>query len=175
MRNGIKCKINERLEGIKVKKCMLLLLFCFTLLLSACSQSEEDTQRYSGIISDGTAMGYEYTITREQNTFSWKVGYKGDITSIVESIDNEADLESFMIAVSDSKVLLVKLLISLTYFLIVAGTTLIFYKKNRKILKESGAIIAVLAGIAIYIALEASIDLSRTLQDAKFYYLILTH
>ena len=65
------------------------MLFCFTLILSACTQSEEDTQEYSGIIADGNVMGYEYIITKEKNTFSWKVGYKGDITTIQESIDNE--------------------------------------------------------------------------------------
>ena len=56
-------------------------------------------------------MGYEYTIIKEQNTFSWKVGYKGDITSIQESIDNEDELQNFMIAVSDSSATLSKLII----------------------------------------------------------------
>ena len=68
--------------AIIINRCILLVLFCFTLILSACTQSEEDTQEYSGIIADGKAMGYEYIITKEKNTFSWKVGYKGDITTI---------------------------------------------------------------------------------------------
>ena len=151
------------------------MLFCFTLILSACTQSEEDTQEYSGIIADGNVMGYEYIITKEKNTFSWKVGYKGDITTIQESIDNEDELQNFMMAVSESRVILSKLIISLSYFLIVAVLSFFLYKKNRKILKD-GAIVVVLASIiALYIAIDASFDLSIVLQDAKFYYLRLTN
>ena len=151
------------------------MLFCFTLILSACTQSEEDTQEYSGIIADGNVMGYEYIITKEKNTFSWKVGYKGDITTIQESIDNEDELQNFMMAVSDSRVILSKLIISLSYFLIVAVLSFFLYKKNRIILKD-GAIVVVLASIiALYIVIDASIDLSIVLQDAKFHYLRLTN
>ena len=151
------------------------MLFCFTLILSACTQSEEDTQEYSGIIADGNVMGYEYIITKEKNTFSWKVGYKGDITTIQESIDNEDELQNFMMAVSDSRVILSKLIISLSYFLIVAVLSFFLYKRNRKILKD-GAIVVVLASIiALYIVIDASIDLSIVLQDAKFHYLRLTN
>ena len=151
------------------------MLFCFTLILSACTQSEEDTQEYSGIIADGNVMGYEYIITKEKNTFSWKVGYKGDITTIQESIDNEDELQNFMMAVSDSRVILSKLIISLSYFLIVAVLSFFLYMKNRKILKD-GAIVVVLASIiALYIVIDASIDLSIVLQDAKFHYLRLTN
>ncbi|MDI2587053.1 hypothetical protein OR571_08035 [Psychrobacillus sp. NEAU-3TGS] len=82
-----------------MKKCMLLMLFCFTLILSACSQGEEDTQEYSGIIGDGQTLGYEYTVTKEQNKFSWKVGYKGDISIIEESAGNKEDLVNYMNAV----------------------------------------------------------------------------
>ena len=133
------------------------MLFCFTLILSACTQNEEDTQEYSGIIGDGQAMGYEYTITKDKNTFSWKVGYKGAMTTIEERIDNGSELQNFMRAVSDSKVIISKLIISLSYFLIVAIISIFLYKKNRKILKNGGAIVVVLASIiALYIAIVAS-------------------
>lgn len=161
-------------EGIVIKKYFPILLFCITLILSACIQIEEDTQDYLGIISDGKVMGYEYTITKEDNTFSWKVGYKGDITTIEESIDNKDELQSFMTAVSDSKLMYSKLIISLSYFLIVAVISFFLYKKNRKILKD-GAIVLVLASIiSLYIAIDASVDLSIALQDVKLQYLRLT-
>ena len=111
------------------------MLFCFTLILSACTKSEEDTQEYSGIIANGNAMGYEYIITKGKNTFSWKVGYKGDITTIQESIDNEDELQNFMMAVSDSRVILSKLIISLSYFFIVAVLSFFLYKRIEKYLK----------------------------------------
>ena len=157
-----------------MKKCILLMLFCFILILSACFQGEEDTQEYSGIIGDGKTLGYEYTVTKKQNKFSWKVGYKGDISIIEESAANEDDLVNYMNAVNDSKLVLAYLILSVSYLLLIIITTLIFYKKNRKILKDGGVIITVFAGIAIYIAFKASFDLSGFLQDAKYYYLILT-
>lgn len=158
-----------------MKKYFLLLLFSVTLLLSACTQGEEETGDYSGIISDGKAMGYEYTITKEQNTFSWKIGYKGNTSIIKESTENGKDLENFMIAVGDSQSELIELIITLSYFLSVVLTTLFFYKRNRNMLKGGGIIIAVLVGFAIYNAVTTSFDLSSSLQDAKYYYLILTN
>lgn len=158
-----------------MKKYILLMLFCFILILSACSQSEEDTRDYSGIIGVGKTFGYEYTVTKEQNKFSWKVGYKGDISIIEQDTVNEDDLVNYINAVNDSKMELVKLIVSLSYFLIVIITALIIYKKNRKMLKDGGIIITILVCIAIYLAFKASFDLNSLLQDAKYYYLTLTN
>ncbi|MBM7553940.1 hypothetical protein [Thalassobacillus pellis] len=157
-----------------MSKCFLLLLFSFT-LLAACTQGEEEAGDYSGIISDGKAMGYEYTITKEQSTISWKIGYKRNTTIIKENTENEKDLEKFMIAVGDSQSELVELMITLSYFFIVALTTLFLYKKNRNMLRGSGVIITVFVGFAIYNAVTTSFDLSSSLHDAKYYYLILTN
>ncbi|OAB30669.1 hypothetical protein PMSM_21220 [Paenibacillus macquariensis subsp. macquariensis] len=151
------------------------MLLCFTLILSACTQREEDTQEYSGIIVDGKVMGYEYTVTKEENSFSWKVGYKGDITTIEESIDNQDELQNFMMAVSDSKLILSKLIISLSYFIIVAVISFFLYKKNRKTLKDVAIVVVLASIIALYIAIDASFDLSIALQDIKLHYLRLTN
>ncbi|MCM3722918.1 hypothetical protein [Solibacillus isronensis] len=151
------------------------MLFNFTLILSACSQTEEDTEEYSGIIGDEQSFGYEYTVLKEQNKFSWKVGYKGDISIIQESDSNREDLENYMNAVNESKLVLAKLILSVLYLLIIIITTLILYKKNRKMLKDSGVVTTMLSGIAIYIAFKSSFELIRLLQDTKYYYLILTN
>ena len=80
-----------------------------------------------------------------------------------------------MMAVNDSKLIVSKLIISLSYFLIVAVFSFLLYKKNRKILKD-GAIVIVLASIiALYIAIDASVDLSIALQGVKLHYLRLTN
>jgi hypothetical protein len=157
-----------------MKKYVFLLLFFIPLILSACSQKVEDSQDYSGIIGDGRALGYEYTISKEQNVFSWQVGYKGDKYIINEAAENKDDLENFMRTVNDSKVTLAKLIISTTYLVIVAIMTFLFYRKNRKIIIEGSAIITIFTFIAVYIAIEASFDLNGSLQDAKYYYLKLT-
>ena len=155
-------------RGDLMKKCIFLMLICFTIILSACTQAKEDTQEYSGIIGDGNTLGYEYTVIKEQNKFSWKVGYKGDITMIEESASNEEDLASYMNAVNESSLVLAKLIVSVSYILIVIITTLILYKKNKKLLKDSGIIITIFTGIALYIAFQASFDLSNLLQNAKY-------
>lgn len=146
----------------------------FALILSACSQSEEDTEEYSGIISHEQSLGYEYTVSKEQNKFSWKVGYKGYLSTIEEGDANRDDLVKYMNAVNDSKLVLAKLILSVSYLLIIFITTLVLYKKNRKILKDSGVVITILSGIALYITFKSSFDLIRLLQDTKYYYLIVT-
>lgn len=149
----------------------MLLLLGFTLILSACTQREEDTQDYSGIIADGKVMGYEYTVTKGGNSFSWKVGYKGDITTIEESNGNTDELQNYMMAVSDSKLILSKLIISLSYFIIVAVISVFLYKKNRKILKDAAFVVVFASIIALYIAVDASFDLSFALRDMRLHYL----
>ena len=151
------------------------MLFCITFLLSACTQSEEETQDYSGDIGYGKTMGYEYTITKEKNTFSWKVGYKGDLTTIKERIDNKEDLQNYMMAITDSESALPKLIISLSYFLIVAVISFLLYKRNKKLFKECAGVIALASIFALYIAIDASFDLSVALKDVKFHYLRLTN
>ena len=149
------------------------MLFSFILILSACTQLDEE-QGYSGIIVDDKVMGYEYTVIQDEKSFSWKVGYKGNITTIEESIFNKDDLENFMMAVSDSKIILTKLIIWLSYFFIVVVIAFILYKKNRKTLKDSAIVVVLASMIALYIAIDASYDLSIELQDIKFHYLRLT-
>ena len=150
------------------------MLFSFILISSACSHSEEDTQGFSGVISEGKNFGYAYIVIKEQNKKSWKVSYKGDISIIEERAANKEDLVNYRNAVNDGELVLAKLIISVTYFLIVSLTSLILYKKNRKMLKEAGVIITILAAIAVHITFNASVELSRLLQDAKYCYLILT-
>ncbi|WP_456274681.1 hypothetical protein [Bacillus sp. AK031] len=153
-----------------MKKIVLTVLFLITLILAACSQGEEDTGGFSGVISDGDVLGYEYTVTKKQDAFFWEVGYKGNTSIIQESQENEKDLDIFMRAVGDSQSEFVKLVLSLSYLFISVVLTLFLYKRNKKVLKESGPFIAVFAGVAIYVALGASLDLNSSLQDAKYYY-----
>lgn len=94
--------------------------------------------------------------------------------AIKESTNNEDDLGNFMTAVNDSSVYLVKLIIALSYIVIVTITTLILYKQNRKLLKNGIGVIVLVAVIASYISVDTSFDLNRTLKDAQYYYLLLT-
>lgn len=156
-----------------MKKSMLLLLFCLTFILSACGQTEEDTEEYTGVIREGNIFSYEYTITMEQSKMTWMVGYKGDTVIIEESPTNQDDLVNYMNAINDSKLEFVKLIIALAYIVFISILTLILYKKNRKMLKDGSLITAALTGIAVYIAFKAAFDLSGFLRGVKYFYLIL--
>lgn len=64
-----------------MKKYILLMLLCFSLMLSACSKGQE-AQEHSEVIGDGKTFGYEYIVIKEQNKYFWKIGYKGNISGI---------------------------------------------------------------------------------------------
>jgi hypothetical protein len=127
------------------------------------------------IIGEEKAGGYQYTVIKEQNTFTWKIGDRDNISTVVENKDNNEELESFRIAVEEINMERYKIIISTSYFIIVVVTTLFIYKKNKQIPKGSGAIISIFAGIALYYTIVNSINLNTAMQDAKFYYLMLTN
>ncbi|RSD28394.1 hypothetical protein [Mesobacillus subterraneus] len=145
-----------------------------SLIATGCSQSVEDTENYSGVIGEAKALGYEYRVTKEREQFNWMIGYKGKVTMIEETSGNKEGLERFMLNVNRSQTALGTLLISLFYLVIVVITTLIILKKNRKMLKNSAPVITLLAGIAIYVAIEASTDLMGALQEAKYFYTLIS-
>ncbi len=128
----------------------------------------------SFIIGEAKAGGYQYTVKKDQNTITWKIGHQDNLSIIKETIDNREELYRFQMAVGNIKSLIIEISISGTYFVIVVITTLIFYLKKRQIPKSALAIILMLAGIALYITFVSSIELNTAFQDAKFYYLILT-
>jgi hypothetical protein len=127
------------------------------------------------VIGVEKAGGYQYTVIKEQNTFTWKIGDRDNISTVVENKDNNEELESFRIAVEEINMERYKIIISTSYFIIVVVTTLFIYKKNKQIPKGSGAIISIFAGIALYYTIVNSINLNTAMQDAKFYYLMLTN
>ncbi|MHA6260042.1 hypothetical protein ACXYMX_09005 [Sporosarcina sp. CAU 1771] len=158
-----------------MKKAILFTLFCFCFLLAACSQSEEDTQVYTGIIGEGKAMGYAYSVSKEESSFSWKVAHKSEIAFITENAANEDDLNSFRNSVEDSKEAFAKLLIWGTYLVIIGLGTYFIYKKKRIKLNNYGIILAVFAGIALYLVVGAFFDLTSSLQLTKSFYLTLVN
>lgn len=157
-----------------IKKWLLWMFFCLTFLLSACSQiGEEDTEKFSGVLSKGSVLGYEYVMRIEQEVFMWKVGYKGEIIDIEESDSNKEILEDFMVSVNEGQSVFGKLIISLAYFLVVIITTLIIYKKNKNLLKKVVGFIVFLACISSFIAFDSAMDLNRLLHDAHYNFLVL--
>lgn len=160
-----------------MKKYVLLMLLATILLLAACSKGEKDeVQGYSGVIGYGAAMGYQYIVVMEHDTFSWDISYKGNNIIIEENADNVKNLENFRMNVNESKLELGTLMLSVFYFVLVAITALILYKKKSEMLNGSGAIIIILAGtLALYFTLETAFDLRSLLHEVKYYYMILAN
>ncbi|WP_025784441.1 hypothetical protein [Sporosarcina sp. D27] len=158
-----------------MKKYVLLILFAIILLLAACSKGEKDNvQGDSGVIGYGAAMGYQYIVVKEHDTFSWEISYKGNNLLIEENEDNIKNLENFMFSVNESELELGTLIISFSYFVLVVITALIIYKKKSEMLKGNGALIIILAGtLGLYFTLVTAIELSSFLHEVKYYYMIL--
>ncbi len=145
---------------------------CLVFLVTACSQNgEEDTEKISGVISKGQVLGYEYETAIKASSFLWKVGHKEDSLHIEESDRNKEILEDFMVAVNEGQSVFVKLIIALSYIVIIAITIFILYKKNRKVLRASNGVLIAFAVVAIFIAFESAIDLNRILHNAQYYFL----
>ncbi|WP_226669745.1 hypothetical protein [Metabacillus litoralis] len=153
---------------------ILILLVPLLFILTACSGNEEEKQDYSGIIGEENVLGYEYIVIKEKDTYTWEIKYKEERYIIKEDTHNKDTLENFRMAVNESELTLVTLSITLGYFLIVAFTLFILMKKNRKLLKQPGPIIALAAFISLYISSDAYFELTTTFQDVKYYYRMLT-
>ncbi|RIW30408.1 hypothetical protein D3H55_16880 [Bacillus salacetis] len=82
-------------------------------------------------------------------------------------------LDRFHFAVEEGRSQLTKLVLALSYLLISVAIVIILYIKKIQLLKESGPFLAVFAGIAIYIALVASVNLNHAIEDVRYFYALL--
>ncbi|WP_175991459.1 hypothetical protein [Bacillus sp. Marseille-Q1617] len=127
------------------------------------------------VIASQKAGGYQYTVIKEENTYTWKIAHRGKQTVMEENKENGEQLEQYRLSVEDINSDIVELLISAGYFFIVIISVLIVLKKNKQILKNSHLIIiASFAGIALYNSMITFIDLNNALKDANYYYTLLT-
>ncbi|MDW0109692.1 hypothetical protein [Sporosarcina aquimarina] len=158
-----------------MKKYILSMFLFLILIVSACSNGVKDSPReLSDVISGGSVLGYTYSVTKTQDTYSWKIGYKDKNSILVENDDNANVLDNYMTAVNNAYLEWIELILSAAYFLIIAVSMLILYKKKRSMLKGYGFLLAMMGAIALYIAVQAYFDLSRIIEDLEYYYLILT-
>jgi hypothetical protein len=122
----------------------LLLSFSIILLIPSVSASSPWT------IDEEEAWGYQYVVTKENDTFTWEIGYQVTISTTEENKGNAKYLHDFRVAVNDSDVHLLTIVLSGIYLFIVVITAFIIYKKNKQMLKKGWGILAILAGIALY-------------------------
>ena len=161
-----------------MKKWFSFILICTVFLLSACSLGAEDiidTSNYSGIISNESALGYEYTVTRENNIDTWVVRHKENINIIEETDENREDLQHFMYAVVDTHYGIPSLMIWISYFLFIVVLSYFLFKKGRKNVKYYAVIILFFMAISMYLVVDAFFELTTAYQSVKLYYYKLTN
>jgi hypothetical protein len=147
---------------------LILMIFNVFIISSASSESK------SKLISDEKAGGFHYMITAENRTFTWEIGDKKSESVIEENKGNERELESFRTAVQDIKTQQIELIIYFVYLVIIIIITRFAYKKVKEN-KNSIIVIGVLfANYAIYKSFVAFIYLQDAIDEAKFYYAVLT-
>lgn len=124
----------------------------------------------SSVVSEGKAMGYEYSITKEGNEYTWRLGHKGNKSVFEENEENREELYNFKQAVSDMNIQFIKIFAFTSSFLILTILTRLLHTKNKLKFKEGGAIIFLLAIIALGNTLVASTELDLSIDDARYFY-----
>lgn len=125
------------------------------------------------IITRKEVRNYYYIVDKENNNYTWRIGYKTSNSIIKE---NELNLEDFRNAVNKLSQQNLELYVSIAYLIILLLILLIsFIKKNNDTPKCFLIFMFVLLIISINALVQTSISLSVTNKEAQFLYLRLTH
>ncbi|PFZ05275.1 hypothetical protein COL63_28370 [Bacillus pseudomycoides] len=128
------------------------------------------------IITKKEVRNYYYIVDKENNNYTWKIGYKSSNSIIKENKENELNLEDFRNAVNKLSQQNLELYVSIAYLVILLLILLIsFIKKKNDIPKWFLIIMFVLLIISINAVVQTSISLSVTDKEVQFLYLRLTH
>ncbi|PEA30036.1 hypothetical protein [Bacillus toyonensis] len=128
------------------------------------------------IITRKEVRNYYYIVDKENNNYTWRIGYKSSNSIIKENKDNELNLEDFRNAVNKLSQQNLELYVSIAYLIILLLILLIsFIKKNNDTPKCFLIFMFVLLIISINAVVQTSISLSVTNKEAQFLYLRLTH
>jgi len=126
------------------------------------------------VIDDGGSGRYQYTVIKKEDTFTWEIGYEDKVLTIEETEDNTEVLMAFRGAVKDMNANLLKIIISISYCLVVLMIALIMYVKNKQMLKRGYGFIAIFAGIAVYTIFLSFFELKSSLGAVEYFYSVLT-
>jgi len=125
------------------------------------------------IITKKEVRNYYYIVDKENNNYTWRIGYKTSNSIIKE---NELNLEDFRNAVNKLSQQNLELYVSIAYLVILLLILLIsFIKKKNDIPKWFLISMFVLLIISINAVVQTSISLSVTDKEVQFLYLRLTH
>ncbi|MCX2829257.1 hypothetical protein RGU76_28245 [Bacillus pseudomycoides] len=153
-------------------KSKLIIVLCLIGILVPSS----NTLANGEIITKKEVRNYYYIVDKENNNYTWKIGYKSSNSIIKENKENELNLEDFRNAVNKLSQQNLELYVSITYLVILLLILLIsFIKKKNDIPKWFLIFMFVLLIISINAVVQKSISLSVTDKEVQFLYLRLTH
>ncbi|MGE7875553.1 hypothetical protein [Bacillus paramycoides] len=153
-------------------KSKLIIVLCLIGILAPSSKTFANGE----IITKKEVRNYYYIVDKENNNYTWKIGYKSSNSIIKENKENELNLEDFRNAVNKLSQQNFELYVSIAYLVILLLILLIsFIKKKNDIPKWFLIFMFVLLIISINAVVQTSISLSVTDQEVQFLYLRLTH
>ncbi|MBJ8030941.1 MULTISPECIES: hypothetical protein [Bacillus cereus group] len=153
-------------------KSKLIIVLCLIGILVPSSKTLADGE----IITKKEVRNYYYIVDKENNNYTWKIGYKSSNSIIKENKENELNLEDFRNAVNKLGQQNLELYVSIAYLVILLLILLIsFIKKKNDIPKWFLIFMFVLLIISINAVVQTSISLSVTDKEVQFLYLRLTH
>ncbi|ANN35721.1 hypothetical protein A9498_30580 (plasmid) [Bacillus thuringiensis serovar coreanensis] len=153
-------------------KSKLIIVLCLIGILVPSSKTLADRE----IITKKEVRNYYYIVDKENNNYTWKIGYKSSNSIINENKENELTLEDFRNAINKLGQQNLELYVSIAYLIILLLILLIsFIKKKNDIPKWFLIFMFVLLIISINAVVQTSISLSVTDKEVQFLYLRLTH
>ncbi|WLR46377.1 hypothetical protein LC065_12375 [Halobacillus litoralis] len=147
---------------------VILLFFCGLLFLNITAQASSPF-----VISEEGAAGYYYQVTKNEDTYTWLIEGKGRMLTVIETEENEQDLESFRFGVENVSSHLSALWMTGLFFVIASTLTLYLGNKQRRVVKESLPVIILALCVPIYILVSASVDLNHALHKTELYFQLL--
>ncbi|MEB9972539.1 hypothetical protein P4K82_13255 [Bacillus cereus] len=153
-------------------KSKLIIVLCLIGILVPSSKTLADRE----IITKKEVRNYYYIVDKENNNYTWKIGYKSSNSIINENKENELTLEDFRNAINKLGQQNLELYVSIAYLIILLLILLIsFIKKKNDIPKWFLIFMFILLIISINALVQTSINLSVTDKEVQFLYLRLTH
>jgi hypothetical protein len=127
------------------------------------------------VIGERSAWGYEYVVTKENENFTWKIGYKGNTSTVIENKENELYLFEFRNAVRNLDRSGFTVQLAALYVVLIGVIAFITYKKHKKLWKESWRMFAIFVIIGLYFTITTYLDVDMALNDARVSYEMLTN
>lgn len=157
-----------------IKWIKLTLVLFFLLVLAACGGSTEDTQNYIGVLASESSMGYEYTVTKEIDSFQWEVGYKDDVVTVEENEQNAKLLDLFREQVEENRFAVFQLGLFALYLVVILTLLGLLIWRKLKVYRKYSILLSSIALVVVgYLIYKNILQLNLTLNDLEYLFAVI--